>query len=166
MFTIQVENVPYWLSTHFARHKHTEPYIASQRNDRQDQYNRDTAPQNAPVSMVLEMNAEEFITVAQKRLCSAADPKAQELMQLIVDEVAKVVPEIVSWCVPPCRLNLRCLEPDHCARLHSAIQLFSSEVANSKTPAYQELAAITPQLLDADRAALLAKILFEARRNS
>ena len=45
MFTVRME-LPYWVSTHFVRHKYgVEHYVSSQRNDRQDKYDRREAPQ-------------------------------------------------------------------------------------------------------------------------
>ena len=32
-FAFYLENVPYWVSTHLARHVHAQPFIRSQRND-------------------------------------------------------------------------------------------------------------------------------------
>ena len=60
--------VPYWVSVHFCRHVHAQPYVQTQRNDRQDKYNRNEAPQSAPVKMILDMNAEELITIMHKRV--------------------------------------------------------------------------------------------------
>lgn len=57
-FAFYLEGVPYWVSTHLARHVHAQPFIRSQRNDRQDEYDRNAARQDAPVDMIWYMNAE------------------------------------------------------------------------------------------------------------
>jgi hypothetical protein len=46
-FAFYLEGVPYWVSTHLARHVHAQPFIRSQRNDRQDEYDRNAARQDA-----------------------------------------------------------------------------------------------------------------------
>ena len=43
-FSFYIE-CPYWVSVHLCRHIHAQPYVKSQRNDRQNEYNRDFAPQ-------------------------------------------------------------------------------------------------------------------------
>ena len=42
-FAFYLEGVPYWVSTHLARHVHAQPFTRSQRNDRQDAYDRNAA---------------------------------------------------------------------------------------------------------------------------
>ena len=37
-FAFCLEGVPYWVSTHLARHVHAQPFIRSQRNDRENEY--------------------------------------------------------------------------------------------------------------------------------
>ena len=39
-FAFKLE-VPYWVSVHLCRHVHAQPYVGSQRNDRQNQYDTD-----------------------------------------------------------------------------------------------------------------------------
>ena len=48
-FAFYLHNVPYYVSTHLARHVHSVPFIKSQRNDRQSDYDRNAARQDAPV---------------------------------------------------------------------------------------------------------------------
>lgn len=47
-FAFYLHNVPYYVSTHLARHVHSVPFIKSQRNDRQSDYDRNAARQDAP----------------------------------------------------------------------------------------------------------------------
>ena len=69
-FSFYIE-CPYWVSVHLCRHIHAQPYVKSQRNDRQKDYDRNTAPQDATVCMIWDINAEELMVVANKRLCTA-----------------------------------------------------------------------------------------------
>lgn len=94
--------VPYWVSVHLCRHIHAQPYVQTQRNDRQSKYDRNEAPQNEIVKMIYDVNAEELITIAHKRLCNQASKETRELVQMICDEVLKVNPEFKELLVPLC----------------------------------------------------------------
>lgn len=97
--------VPSYVATHFARHIHAQPYIKSQRNDRQDDYDRNKAPQDTEVSMIWDINAEELMIIMNKRLCSQADPTTREIVRRMRDEVIKVCPEIKEFLVPMCEYH-------------------------------------------------------------
>lgn len=101
-FCFLLTDIPYWVSVHLVRHVHATPFVSTQRNDRQNMYDRDQAPQGALVNMGWFMNAEELITVAHKRLCKQASNKTRELVQMMCDEVIKVNPEFKSLLVPNC----------------------------------------------------------------
>ena len=72
---------PYWVSVHLCRHVHAQPYVKSQRNDRQDEYDRNDAPQSEPVSMILATNAEALLVIANKRLCLQASAENRPVGQ-------------------------------------------------------------------------------------
>lgn len=111
MFTIQLVDVPYWVSVHYVRHKYgIEHYVRSQRNDRQSEYDRNSAPQNAPVNHIIEVNAQELMFMARKRLCSKAATKTKQVMEMIVEAVVKVCPEFKPFLVPQCEYLGRCPE--------------------------------------------------------
>ena len=100
-FSFDIE-CPSWVSVHLCRHIHAQPYVSSQRNDRQPNYDRNKAPQNAPVSMIWDMNAEELLAIANKRLCKQASPETRQVVQAMCDEVIKVCPEFKGLLVPMC----------------------------------------------------------------
>lgn len=104
-FIFKLIKIPYWVSVHLVRHVHSQPYVQSQRNDRQDRYDRKKAPQDAPVNMMWSMNAEELITIANKRLCGKASEETREVVQMMCDEVIKVCPEFKHELVPMCERN-------------------------------------------------------------
>ena len=108
---------PYWVSVHLVRHVHAQPYVRSQRNDRQADYDRAKAPQDAPVTMIWDMNAEELMVIANKRLCSQASEETRQVVQHMRDEVCKVCPEFESLLVPACKYNGRCHEMNPCRLL-------------------------------------------------
>ena len=95
-------DLPYWVSVHLCRHIHAQPYVKSQRNDRQSEYDRNSAPQNAPVCMIWDMNAEELMTIANKRLCRLASAETREVVQKMCDLVIAEMPEFKSVLVPNC----------------------------------------------------------------
>ena len=128
-FSFYIEGIPYYTSVHLCRHVHAQPYVRSQRNDRQKQYDRTKAPQDAPVNMIWDMNAEELLTIANKRLCETADLTTREVVQKIVDLVNEVCPEFKPFLVPPCRMNGTCHEMNPCKR-GEALQARREEVAD------------------------------------
>lgn len=110
-------NIPYCNSVHFVRHKYgVEHFVQSQRNDRQDNYDRTQAPQNAPVSHIMYVNAQELIFMARKRLCGKADATTQKIMRMIVKEVLKTNPEFEDVLVPQCQYMHECPEFKTCGR--------------------------------------------------
>lgn len=103
MFTVRME-VPYWVSVHFCRHKYgVEHYVSSQRNDRQDKYDRTEAPQGASVVHVMDVNAQELIQMARMRLCGQASEETREAMQAICRAVIDVNPEFKPFLKPKCK---------------------------------------------------------------
>ena len=113
-FAFYLEGVPYWVSTHLARHVHAQPFIRSQRNDRQDAYDRNAARQDAPVNMIWYMNAEELMTIMEKRLCHLAAKETREVAKKIRELVIEQCPEFVDLLAPPCVQTLVCREMYPC----------------------------------------------------
>lgn len=94
--------VPYWVSVHLCRHVHAQPYVRTQRNDRQQDYDRNAARQDQPVQMIWDLNAEELITVAAKRLCRKAAPETSDVVRQMVELVKAECPEFRCVLKPPC----------------------------------------------------------------
>lgn len=104
-FVFYLTDIPYWVSVHLCRHVHAQPYVKTQRNDRQSGYDRTKAPQDAPVDMMWSMNAEELITIANKRLCNLASKETRDLVRTICKEVVNLCPEFKDELVPMCVRN-------------------------------------------------------------
>lgn len=111
-FVFKLE-IPYWVSVHLCRHIHAQPFVRSQRNDRQANYDRCKAPQDALVDMIWYMNAEELMVIANKRLCKQASKETQEVVAAMCTEVLKVCPEFENLLVPMCKYG-RCNEMFPC----------------------------------------------------
>lgn len=102
MYSFLITDIPSNISTHFARHKHAEPYVGSLRNDRQDFMDGDNAPRNTPVGMIIDINGEEMMTLANKRLCMQADELTRKYMEVMCALVIGVTPEYAGLLVPLC----------------------------------------------------------------
>ena len=96
---------PYWVSVHLCRHLHAQPYVKTQRNDRQTEYDRNSAPQDALVNMIWDMNAEELMTIANKRLCKLASEETRQVVKLMREQVLEKYPEFNGLLVPNCEYH-------------------------------------------------------------
>lgn len=108
--------VPYWVSVHLCRHVHAQPFVKSQRNDRQSDYDRTKAPQDQEVCMIWDMNAETLITIANKRLCRQASEETRRVVKMMCDLVLLVCPEFINELVPMCWREGQCHEMFPCGR--------------------------------------------------
>ena len=104
-FSFLLEGVPSWVSVHLVRHVHAQPYVKSQRNDRQNEYDRNKAPQDTPVNMIWDINAEELMVIANKRLCSMAAKETRETVRKMCQLVLDKCPEFDGLLVPMCEYN-------------------------------------------------------------
>ena len=104
-FSFDLEGIPYWVSVHLVRHIHAQPYVRSQRNDRQSEYDRNEAPQDAPVDMIWDMNAEELLTIANKRLCNQASEETRAVVAEMCRLVEEKFPEFNGLLVPMCQYH-------------------------------------------------------------
>lgn len=108
---------PYWVSVHLARHIHAQPYVKSQRNDRQNDYDRNKAPQDQIVCMIWDMNAEELMIIANKRLCSTAAEETRNVVKKMCAEVLELCPEFENRLVPMCEYHGNvCHEMNSCRK--------------------------------------------------
>lgn len=116
-FGIRME-IPYYVSVHFVRHHiGVNHYVQSQRNDRQANYDRTTAPQGEMVSHIMSVNAQELVFMAHKRLCNQADPFTRAVMKEIVKKVVEVCSEFEEVLVPLCEYrNKYCSEFYPCGK--------------------------------------------------
>lgn len=114
-FLISME-IPYYSSVHFCRHKiGVEHYVRSQRTDRNPgKPDRDSLPQGATVTHIMEINAPELMQMARMRLCGKADPMTRRVMQEIRRKVIEVCPEMEEFLVPKCRYLKGCNEIHPC----------------------------------------------------
>lgn len=115
-FAFLFEGIPSNTATHLTRHVHAVPFVSSLRNDRQRKLDGDTAPRNTPVNMILYCNAEELMTIANKRLCSLASEKTRTAVQMMCNEALMKMPELDGLLVPACEYHGFCHEMQSCGR--------------------------------------------------
>lgn len=101
-FVIKME-IPYWVSVHFCRHfTGVTHFVQTQRNDRQDNYDRNAAPQGQPVSHMMYINAQELMFMARRRLCRQASLETRAVMTEICRQVEEQCSYMVGALEPMC----------------------------------------------------------------
>lgn len=113
-FLIQFE-CPYFVQNHLVRHHEgVQWFVGSQRNDRQNEYDRNAARQDTPVMVTCVINAEALMFISRRRLCSQASKETRDVWRSVVDAVAKVDSVLASCCVPECIYRGFCPEMKPC----------------------------------------------------
>lgn len=110
-FSWKWENIRSWVATHFSRHS-WECYISTQRTDRVG-INRDLVAQGAHVMFDGEMNAQNAIDTARKRLCKCSSKETRDKfadLKIKMLEVPELV-ELSNAMVPNCIYRFGCSEP-------------------------------------------------------
>lgn len=106
-------DIKYWVAMHWKTHMWPSN-VNTQRNDRQNNYDRDKAPQDSPVTFIGEMNAQHTIDTMRKRLCRQAAPETRELAEDFKDELKESQPEWADVLVPNCIYRCGCPEKNGC----------------------------------------------------
>lgn len=107
------ENIKYWVAMHWKTHR-WESRVDSQRNDRQSRYDRESAPQDAPVDFIGDPNIQHTIDTWRKRLCRMASPETREYAEDFKRALHEVEPEWADVLVPNCVYRCGCSEPNGC----------------------------------------------------
>lgn len=106
-------DIPYWIAMHWKTHI-WPGRVDSQRNDRQDRYNREKAPQDAPVDFTGDPNAQHQIDTWRKRLCRTASPETREYAEDYKRTLRPIMPELSDVLVPNCVYRCGCPEMQTC----------------------------------------------------
>ncbi|MBR1921115.1 MAG: thymidylate synthase ThyX [Kiritimatiellae bacterium] len=119
-FNWKWENLPYWVSVHFVRHKFgIEHFVSTQRTDRTGE-DRRAKSQDAAVVHECFANAQAVMFISRRRLCGQASPETRAAWKLVVDEIAAQEPEVAACCVPECVYRGFCPEFRPCGYCGSA----------------------------------------------
>ena len=121
--------IPYYVSVHFARHfTGVTHFVQTQRNDRQDNYDRTKAPQDTVVSHIMYINAQELMFMSRRRLCTQADNFTRRVMHEIKRLVEEVCPEFIGTLEPMCSYRGgRCTEFNPCDKYKFYLPKASTE---------------------------------------
>ena len=106
------EQIPYAISTHFARHHEgCEKFIGTERADRTEVKDRSERSQMNYVPMEMDANLQALMNISEKRLCTCADPTTRAYWEAVIEEIRKY-DELVTWAnVPQCIRCGGCVEP-------------------------------------------------------
>lgn len=107
------QNIKYWIAMHWKTHI-WRSRTNTQRNDRQDEYNRDEEPQKHPVEFIGDANAQHLIDTMRKRLCYMAAPETRGYAEDLKKTLRGVEPELSNVLVPNCVYRCGCPEPNGC----------------------------------------------------
>lgn len=116
-YSFLITDIPSNTSVHLCRHIHAQPYVSSLRNDRQEAMDGDAARRDTPVNMILDVNAEELMIIANKRLCAKASPMTRKAVNMMCNEALQNTPEFAGLLVPMCEYQGEtCHEMFSCGR--------------------------------------------------
>lgn len=110
------EDIKQWVTVHLVRHHEgCEKFVHSQRQDRRElSVPRDELPQGALNDMDMTCNAQAFINISRKRLCSCASKETREAWKLAIEYLKEQDPILAEKCVPECIYRGFCPEFDRC----------------------------------------------------
>jgi hypothetical protein len=106
-------DIPYWVAMHWKTHI-WRGRTNTQRNDRQDKYDRRKAPQDELVTFTGDPNVQHLIDTMRKRLCRMAASETRECAESLKRELRAIEPEISDVLVPNCIYRCGCPEPNGC----------------------------------------------------
>nr|DAI43229.1 MAG TPA: putative alternative thymidylate synthase [Caudoviricetes sp.] len=116
-FDIKMYGIPYWVSNHFVRHVHAQPFVSTSRPDiTGSKVSRHDMRQDDLVNLQLSLNAQEIINISKLRLCNKASKETREVWYKVIDELVQIEPYLASACVPQCVYRGFCPEPKSCGR--------------------------------------------------
>ena len=106
-------NIKYWVAMHWKTHI-WRGRTNTQRNDRQDHYDRNKAPQASLVEFIGDANAQHLIDTMRKRLCFMASPETRTYAEDFKRTLRPIEPELSNVLVPNCVYRCGCPEPNGC----------------------------------------------------
>ena len=106
------EEIPYCISTHFARHHEgCEKFIGTSRADRTAIKDRSQRTQMDCVPMEMDANLQAILNISEKRLCTCADPLTTKYWESVLNAIKEYDEDIYWACVPQCVRCGACVEP-------------------------------------------------------
>ncbi|MFA7287345.1 MAG: hypothetical protein WC055_00550 [Melioribacteraceae bacterium] len=112
IFSVQLINIPTFVSVHLVRHVTTTPFVRSKRIDRGGDGTEDRF---TPVNHRLIANAESILHIARKRLCYKASKETRDVVLALREEMKSIDPDLAYYMVPNCIYRgFICPEPKPC----------------------------------------------------
>ena len=112
VFSVQMDNIPSFVSVHFARHKiGVEHYVKSLRDDRNGDGTED---RNTPVNHLMIINAQALINMARKRLCGKSHRKTIDVMQAVKESIRDIDYALYRAMLVDCEYRRGCWEFKSC----------------------------------------------------
>ena len=106
------EEIPYAISTHFARHHiGCEKFVGTSRADRTEIKDRSQRSQMDCVPMEMDANIQALINISAKRLCTCADPLTRKYWLGVLEAIKEYDEDIYWACTPQCVRCGACVEP-------------------------------------------------------
>lgn len=125
-FDIKMYGIPYWVSNHFVRHVHAQPFVSTSRPDiTGSKIPRHDMRQDDLVNLQLSLNAQEIINISKLRLCNKASKETREVWYKVIDELVQIEPYLASACVPQCVYRGFCPEAKSCGRTNTNFFIFT-----------------------------------------
>ena len=114
LFDWSWEQMPSWVSVHFARHK-WEKFISTQRDDRKEHdISRSEMPQGTPVDFDGFANMQNLIDSWRKRLCFQASPETRSYAEDFKVVLHEIFPELADVLQCNCLYRCGCPEMSSC----------------------------------------------------
>lgn len=137
------EDIQQWVTTHLVRHHEgCEKFVYTQRTDRNEQLKglkRDELPQGLLNDMDMTCNAQSFINISRKRLCSCASKETREAWKLVVEFLKEVDPILAEKCVPECVYRGFCSERDESPKLDKCCGYVYTEAYQQRLKEYRRI---------------------------
>lgn len=129
MFCVDMYDIPRFVSDHFVRHVHAQPFVSTGRPDidgnmppREEQKMTDL------YNTRLVLNAQEIINISKLRLCNRAEKTTRIVWKMVVDELYKIEPNLAIACVPSCIYRGFCPEMKSCG--FASTEMFKGRLNN------------------------------------
>jgi len=121
LLSIEMADIPSFVSVHLVRHKvGIEHFVRSQRPTSRNPvgYDRERAPQDAPITHTMVLNPQALISMSRRRLCNKADPKTRQWWQNVRNAISRhdnpYVAAIAAVMLPDCEYRGGCHEIAPC----------------------------------------------------
>lgn len=111
LISIKWEDIPSYVSTHFARHSvGVTPFVQTSREDRTG-IPREERKQTDSVAMQMDMNIEALLNIMGRRLCTCSDKITIKYAKGLAEAIKEYDEDIYWACVPQCVRCGGCVEP-------------------------------------------------------